>query len=308
MSSEVGRITRVGDDGRIRSGPENVARSVAKRTLRGCGMATAQLRPVPDFLIVGAKRGGTTSLWRYLCEHPGVLPLFPRPEKIKGLYYFDENFGFGDRWYRSHFPTIATRRLAERRVGHPIVAGEASPYYLYHPLAPERAAATAPDALVIVLLRDPVERAYSHYKERRRNDTEPLSFADALAAEPERLAGEEARLRRDPGSVSFAHRHCSYVDQGRYAPMLERWIAAFGRDRIVVEMSEEMYAAPQPTVDRVVDRLGLPRRALRKPEPFNAEPDAGLDPEARRLLRELLEPDVRAVEALLGRSTHWGVS
>ena len=268
-------------------------------------MATGDLRPGPDFLIVGTKRGGTTSLWRYLNEHDGVLTLFPRPEKIKGLYYFDENFWRGDRWYRSHFPTGATRSRAARKLGHPVVAGEASPYYLYHPLAPLRARRMAPDALIIVSLRDPVERAFSHFKERRTNGTEPLSFAEAIAAEPDRLAGEERRILADDGYVSFAHRHMSYLDQGRYAPMLKRWFAAFGRDRVHVEISEEMYADPQVTVDRVTERLGLPTRRLDHPEPYNAEPDRGFDPTLRARLTEELAPDIAALETLLGRPVPW---
>jgi hypothetical protein len=295
-----------GEGARPRSRAEVLARETTKRALRGVGMATGDLRPRPDFLVVGAKRGGTTSLWRYLCEHPGVLTLFPKPEKIKGLYYFDENFERGDRWYRSHFPTAATRSLAARRLGHPVVAGEASPYYLYHPLAPARAAERVPDALIIAVLRDPVERAFSHFKERRTNGTEPLSFEDAIAAEPARLAGEEARILADPHYVSFAHRHASYVDQGRYAPMLTRWFDAFGRDRVLVAPSEEMYAAPQPFVDGVLDRLGLPPRPLAHPEPYNAEPDRGFDPVLRAWLAEQLAPDIAAVEELLGRSLPWG--
>lgn len=291
---------------RPRSRAEVLARATTKRALRGVGMATGDLRPRPDFLVVGAKRGGTTSLWRYLCEHPGVRTLFPKPERIKGLYYFDENYSRGERWYRSHFPTAATRSLAARRLGHPVVAGEASPYYLYHPLAPERVAATVPDALVIVLLRDPVERAFSHYKERRTNGTEPLSFEDAIAAEPARLEGEEARILADPTYVSFAHRHSSYVDQGRYAPMLARWFDAVGRHRMIVAASEEMYADPQPFVDGVFARLGLPARTLDHPEPYNAEPDRGFDPVLRTWLAQQLAPDVAAVEALLGRPMPWG--
>ncbi len=268
-------------------------------------MATADLRPVPDFLIVGAKRGGTTSLWRYLCEHDGVLDLFPRPEKIKGIYYFDENFGRGQRWYRSHFPSRAARAQAGRRLGHRVVAGEASPYYLYHPLAPMRARSVAPEALVIVSLRDPVERAFSHFKERRTNGTEPLSFADAIAAEPDRIAGEEERIIAEDGYVSFAHRHMSYVDQGRYAPMLKRWFDAFGRDQVLVEISEEMYADPQAAVDRVTERLGLPARVLRHPEPYNSEPDDSFDPGVRAHLTEQLASDIVAVESLLGRPVPW---
>jgi hypothetical protein len=293
---------------RPRSVAEELARAGAKRALRGVGMATGSFRPVPDFLIIGAKRGGTTSLWRYLNEHPGVMTLFPKPEKIKGLYFFDENFVRGDRWYRSHFPTSATRTLATRRLGHAVVAGEASPYYLYHPLAPLRARRIAPDALIIASLRDPVERAFSHFKERRSNGTEPLTFAEAIDAEPARLAGEERRIIADHSYVSFAHRHMSYVDQGRYAPMLTRWFDAFGRDRVIVEISEDMYADPQVTVDRVTSRLGLPARQLRHPEPYNAEPDRGFDPALRARLAEELAPDIRAVEDLLGRSLPWGTS
>jgi hypothetical protein len=129
-----------------RSAPGVAATDAAKRGLRLVGLATADLRPGPDLLVIGAKRGGTTSLWRYLSEHPGVLPTFPRAQQIKGTYFFDEEWHRGSRWYRSHFPTTATRRLAARRLGHPTVAFEASPYYLFHPLAPERARLVVPDA------------------------------------------------------------------------------------------------------------------------------------------------------------------
>ncbi|HMS87035.1 MAG TPA: hypothetical protein PKE56_01225, partial [Acidimicrobiales bacterium] len=132
-----------------RSAPGVAATDAAKRGLRLVGLATADLRPGPDLLVIGAKRGGTTSLWRYLSEHPGVLPTFPRAQQIKGTYFFDEEWHRGSRWYRSHFPTTATRRLAARRLGHPTVAFEASPYYLFHPLAPERARLVVPDALVV---------------------------------------------------------------------------------------------------------------------------------------------------------------
>ena len=160
------------------SRPRSSRATPRSATLRGYGIATGDLRPLPDFLVIGAKRGGTTSLWRYLSEHDGILNLFPRPEKIKGLYYFDENFGRGERWYRSHFPSVATRALASRRLGSlrrrrrgdavlPVPPARADP----------RARCRSPTPLIVVVLRDPVERAFSHFKERRTNGTEPLSFA-----------------------------------------------------------------------------------------------------------------------------------
>jgi hypothetical protein len=290
---------------RRRPAAETAARELAKRGLRAFGTATASWRCDPDFLLVGAKRGGTTSLWRYLAEHPDVLRLFPRPERIKGLYYFDERYGLGDRWYRSHFPTRA-RRALRSRTGPPARVGEASPYYLYHPLAPTRAAAAVPDARILVVLRDPVERAYSHWKERRSNDGDPLGFAEAIEAEEGRLAGEPERILADPTAVSTAHRHWSYLDQGRYAPMLERWFAAFGREQVLVEVSEEMYADPQRTFDRVTAHLGLAGHDLADPVAHNAEPSPDLDPGLRAELAARLAPAVRATEALLGRSLPWG--
>ena len=291
-------------EGVRRSGPGTALTASAKKALRSVGVATANWRPGPDLVVVGAKRGGTTSLWRYLSEHPGMLPTFPRAQQIKGTYFFDEEWDRGLAWYRSHFPTTARRRLAERHVGHPVCSFEASPYYLFHPLAPMRARQVVPEALVVAVLRDPVERAFSHWKERH-NHTESLSFAEALAAEAARTAGEEQRLIDDPRYRSMAHRHQTYVAQGCYAPMLERWFEAFGRDRVLVVPSEEMYADPQAFCDQVTGRLGLPTHALSSVEPWNAEPSAGMDSEVRAMLTEQLTPHVEATEALLGRSLPW---
>jgi hypothetical protein len=290
---------------RLRRGPIGAtATRAAKGALRGLGMATARWRPVPELIVIGAKRGGTTSLWKYLDAHPGVLPTFPRAEQIKGTYYFDEEWARGPRWYRSHFPTTWARRRAARRLGYAPIAFEASPYYLFHPHAPARAKRVAPDALIVAVLRDPVERAFSHWKERR-NHTEDLDFVDALAAEAERTGGEEARMVADPRVVSPAHRHQTYVAQSRYAPMLERWFAAYGRDRVVVAIAEEFYADPQALCDELTDRLGLPRHDLGRPEPFNAEPSADMEEAVRAQLRSVLSPDIVAVERLLGRPVPW---
>lgn len=287
-----------------RSRPVTAAAEVTKSGLRRFGRATAAGRPAPDFLVIGAKRGGTTSLWRYLKDHPGVMDLFPRPQNVKGTYFFDEGFAEGTDWYLSHFPTRRARERRAEELGYRPVAGEATPYYLYHPWAPVRARQVVPDALVVALLRDPVERAFSHWKERRRH-TERLGFAEALAAEPERLAGEESLILADPTYRSFAHRHESYVAQGCYAPMLERWFDAFGRDRVVVGISEEFYAAPQEFMGSLWERLGLPSFELPEVAAHNAETSSPMDTEVRAQLVRTLRPHIEQVEELLGRSLPW---
>ena len=187
------------------------SRAKARAAIRTFGQLTAGLRALPDYLIIGTKRGGTTSLARWLLEHPEVRPLFPARETRKGTYYFDVNYGRGQDWYQSHFPTRISHRLAERRHGRSLLLGEATPYYLYHPHAPLRARQLVPGAKIIALLRHPVDRTHGHWAERSRQGVEPLTFEAALEAEPGRLAGEEERMLADPSYVSFVHQQ---VDVG----------------------------------------------------------------------------------------------
>lgn len=287
-----------------RSAPGRAVTEAGKRALRRAAMLDPRERPAPDFLIIGSKRGGTTSLWAYLSEHPGVMPLFPRAEKIKGTYFFDEQWERGEDWYLSHFPTRSQRDRVARDIGYRPVAGEASPYYLFHPLAPERARSVAPDALVIAVLRNPVERSFSHWKERR-NHTEGLTFEEALRAEAARTAGEEQRMLDDPGYVSFAHRHQTYVAQSRYSPMLRRWFDAYGRDAVFVEAAETFYADPGAFLGRITDRLGLPTVSGIDLSPRNAEPSADMTAEARAFLEAELRPDIEETQRLLGRELPW---
>jgi hypothetical protein len=280
-------------------------REAAKRALRAYGTLTAGARGLPDFLIIGAKRGGTTSVYNYLLEHPLVLPLFPSRQRIKGVHFFDTGYHRGLRWYRGHFPTAASRRLRERRAGRPVVAGEASPYYLFHPLAAERAHAAMPDARVIVLLRDPVERAWSHYKERVRHGAEPLPFEEALAREPERLAGEAERIAAEPGYVSFAHEHHSYQAQGRYLELLPRWLDRYPAERTLVLRSEDLYADPQALLDRVGAFLGLPPFRLRSRTAYNYHPAADMPAAARRRLEHAFADHDLKLAELLGMPLGW---
>ena len=287
------------------------ARDAGKQAVRLFGMGTAPMRPFPDFLIIGTKRGGTTSLFRYLAQHPGVLPLFPSArllpmrEDMKGVHYFDTGYRHGRAWYRSHFPSVLARRRAEGRAGGPVVAGESSPYYLFHPHAAARAAGTVPGARIIALLRDPVERTYSHYSEQRRNGVETLGFEEALAAEPHRLAGEADRMAADPSYRSFAHEHQSYATQSEYLPGLERWMRAFSAEQVLVLQSEDLYRDPQGTCDRALAHLGLEPLPLHDARVWNAPPRADMPTAARRDLEQRFGPHNERLSAFLGVDLGW---
>ncbi len=284
---------------------------LARRAARLAGRATAPARPLPEFAVVGAKRGGTTSLYHLLLDHPQVLPLFPGPRTpgkrgpTKGTHHFVPGPERPLGAYRSWFPTAATRRLAAARLGAPVVTGEASPYYLFHPLAPARVHAALPDLKVVALLRDPVERTSSHHREQVRNGVERLSLADALAAEPERLAGEEERILADPAYVSRAHEDQSYARQSYYGRCLQRWLALYPRAQVLVLASEDLYAAPQEAYDRLTDFLGLRRHRLRRVPRLNAAPPATVDPALAARLRASFADDVALLERLTGQRMPW---
>ncbi len=236
---------------------------------RTTGRLTATSRLLPSFLIVGAQRSGTTSLYRALSQHPLIL----KPVLHKGVHYFDVAYDRGLQWYQAHFPLRARAARLARRYGRRPQAFESSPYYLFHPLAGSRIAWDLPGVKLIALVRDPVERAFSaHAHELARGfETEP-SFARAVELEEERLAGAQDGLRAAPHSTSHAHRHHAYLARGRYAEQLARLEPLVGRDRILVLDSGRFFGEPEIVYDRVLEFLGLPHIGDPVFERHNAQP------------------------------------
>lgn len=285
------------------------AKDVANRTSRSFGLATSSWRPPPDFLIIGAKRGGTTSLFNYLLMHPGVLGLFPQVRTKKSTDFFFTSGATSDRWYRSHFHTTAYRSFLRRRLGYTPLGGEASPHYVWDPRIAERARRHAPSARAILLLRDPVQRAWSHYQERRANGVETLSFEQALDVEEERTAGELERMLSDPGYYSPAYDWYSYHQRGIYLPQLRNWLASFPAEQLLVLRSEDMYEDVQGVYDQVCAYLQLPGFDLPTTVTFNASgAGAEMSSAARRRLCASLAPHVAELETFLGRDLRWSTS
>jgi hypothetical protein len=289
-------------------------RSARKRALRVIGRnplvrrATGRAaRILPSFIVIGAQRAGTTSLFDYLCRHPDVAPPTPPKKEVwwwKELHFFDYRFWRGLDWYRSCFPLALSRTLARRR-GHDLVTGEATPSYIVHPAVPERIASTLPDVRLIALLRDPIERAYSHHQLMVRTGREDLSFEDALAAEDERLAGEVDRMLADPRYRSTEFRDHTYVMRGLYADQLERWFAHVPREQMLVIGAEDFLADPAGTYDKVLSFVGLRPWQLQQFRPRNRASYAPIEPATRTRLEErFAEPNARLAE-LLARDFAW---
>ncbi|MEU7948137.1 sulfotransferase [Micromonospora taraxaci] len=248
--------------------------------------------PLPDFLVIGGQRCGTTSLYHHLAAHPRV-----RVATGKELQYFSVHPGRGLRWYRGHFPRLAPD---ERTF-------EASPYYLFHPGVPSRVAAALPQARFVALLRDPVQRAYSHYLHTRSYGLEPLTFADALDAEEERLA-RATRGGPDTHAAHRALRNYSYAARGRYAEQVQRWFAHVPRERIHVARTEDLHADPAGTYRAILDFLDLPAFT---PEAFTRhtrrvdEGASQLTPQLRDRLTAYFAPHNARLAALLDWPDPW---
>ena len=280
-------------------------KDAADAVTRSYAEGTGKSRPNPDFLIIGTKRGGTTSLFNYLLMHPGVLGLFPQLRGRKSTDYFYKERRRGERWYRSHFHTESFRKMKSRKLGYRPVSGEASPYYQWDYRVAPQVRDLNPGIKAIALLRDPVERAWSHHQERVHNGMEPLGFVEALAAEENRLEGEWDRMQADPDYYSTAHDFYSYRSRGIYLPQIQNWHASFPEKQLLVLRSEDMYQDVQGTFDTVCNFLEIPPHVLPDTRVFNAITASKIPVEARAELQEFYAPHNAALASYLGREPLW---
>jgi hypothetical protein len=276
------------------------ARRSVRRVTDAYGQSTRGRRVLPDFLIVGAQRCGTTTLFRTLDQHPAVLP----PTLRKGVHYFDLSYQRDLSWYRGHFPTQAQVDEASAAAGVRAVVGESSPYYMWHPAGPERIAANLPDVRLLVALRDPVERAYSAHAHELARGYETVPFEEALELEQERIGGAEQVLVSSRGSRHFAHQHQSYVTRGQYIDQLERLEHHLGRSRIHVVDAADFWSDPEPHWAQVLEFLGLPEHPVTF-ERHNARKRSPMPDSLRHRLEDHFADFDRRLATWWGHTPSW---
>lgn len=251
----------------------------------------------PSFLIIGAAKSGTTSLYAYLGEHPDVL----RARK-KEISFF--SYGYLQGWasYLAYF-----RRKPD---GRAVITGEASPNYMLHPLAAERARHHIPGVRLIAILRNPVDRAYSQFQQTRNLGREPLeTFEEAIECEPERVYPELTRLKHEPRLRSFKVEQFSYLTRGMYYDQLKAWTDLFPREQLLILCAEEFFANPGALMHQVQEFLRIPHFDLPTYEPRdlksrgrNYGPMKG---ETRRRLIEYFRPHNHKLYELARRGFPW---
>ena len=242
--------------------------------------ATAPLRKLPDILVIGAMRAGTSSLFDWLGQQP-QMQLPPRKE----IHFFDHHYHRGLAWYRAWFPT---------RRG--VLTVDNTPSYMAHSESAMRAAEVVPEAKVIALLRDPVERAWSHYRFRAARGHEDQPF-DALVEEQISRGFEPFVDGQKAGDIPI-------LSGGLYASQLRPWFEEYGEDGVLIVDSDELFGESNSEIDRVVEFLGLESDAGSYRQ-RNSSPWHPMPPEVRERLQDFYADPNRSLREMVGENLSW---
>lgn len=267
-------------------------RSLLKRALTRYRLMTYTSRALPDFMIIGTQKGGTTSLYRYLAKHPDLKANYV----VKELGYFDKYYARGIEWYRSNFPARTPNKLYFEGCTH----------YLYNPHAPQRIKDTLPTVKTIALLRNPTDRAFSYYKHQVRAGRETLSFEDALKAEPERLHGEREKVLSDPNYFSYNYKHFSYIERGKYDIQIQNWLNYFEKEQMLILSSEDFFNDPGAVLSQCLEFLEVPNTSIKDRKKHNSgNYNEKMAPETREQLHQLFQPHNENLYKMLGINFGW---
>ena len=257
---------------------------------------TGPIRSLPDFIIIGTARSGTTSLYYDICQHPCVLPA-----AYDELGYFDSNFHLGLNWYRSLFPTLFSKWLVKQKKQFAIT-GEDTPFYIWDPIVAKRILKNLPKIKLIVLLRNPVDRAYSNYHLGVRSGTENLSFEDAIKLEIKRL--EEINEESKSSIEKYAIRR-SYLAKGFYADQLKIWFEIFNSNQLLIISTEDLKSNPQKVINKIYNFLEIPDNHKLIPEKQKKAVYPEMKKETREFLIDFYKKNNTELFNLIGQKFDW---
>jgi len=247
-------------------------------------------RAEPDFIIPGVQKGGTTSLFHYLEQHPDVATSF-----TKEAHFFNWSYEHGRSYYKAFFPL----KIASKGK----LVGESSPDYIDNPFVPERIAQMYPNVKLIFLFRNPAERAYSHYQMSKTfgEHIENQPFEKALDLEQERLQPIKAMMKEDPLSYDLKLCFYNYLEKGHYADQLRRWQQHFSKEQMLILKSEDLFSQPEEIYKQAEDFLGLKHFPLKDFKVYNSRSYSKIDPAIREKLMTYYQPLNEDFYSLTGR-------
>ena len=268
--------------------------------MKYCG-ATGFLHVKPDFYIIGFAKCGTTSLFEYLISHPNI-----HPPKGKEIDFFDRLYSRGINWYKVGFPFTIQKFIEKVFFRKKFLTGEATPRYIEHPHAINRIKQTTPNAKFIILLRNPIDRAFSQHNMNVKNDYEINNFNDALKEEPRRISNRIEKMTNDITYYSWNYDLYAYLEHGLYVDKIKRWMEVFPKEQFLIIQSEEFFKNPSKTYNDVLEFLGLPNWepkefVLYKKRPYKEKISSNL----RNELVNYFKPHNQRLYDFLGKSFDW---
>lgn len=277
------------------NGPKRLpfdARKVIYKSRMIMRRKTARFRLLPNFIIIGAMKAGTTSLFEYLSQHPHVLR-----SRLKEVFFFNKHYPKGVRWYQEHFPLRMKKWIYPN-----LITGEATPTYLFDPMAPKRIHELVPAVKLIVLLRNPTERCISEYFHHVRKGRETRSIMSALNAEHENdLQTLQQNTDSHPNHINF-----DYLGKSRYKEQLERYFQVFPREQNLVINSESFFNAPKETLKKVFQFLGIEQYDIPDLSPKHVATNrTKVEPEIYDYLDNYFASHNRELYQLLGINFDW---
>lgn len=258
---------------------------------RGISGFTASSRVLPDFIVIGTVRSGTTSLYHNICEHPSVLPA-----AYDEIGFFDSNFHLGIKWYQSMFPKKSSVDEIKNETGFGIT-GEDTPFYFWKEEVPKRIHELIPNCKLLTILRNPIDRAYSNYNLGKRSKTEMESFEDAIHEEMKRIKNG---LKRE----DFDHKS-SYLAKGFYFLQLNMWYKIFPKEKIFILSTEELADNPIQTMNNVYDFLEIPEYKLINPHKKKLEKYEKMSDNMRNELINFFKPHNEKLFKLINQRFDW---
>ncbi len=274
--------------------------SFTRTLFRKYCIATQNLHTLPDFLIIGAAKCGTSSLYDYLMQHPCV-----GKSLTKQIHFFDRYFDRGAPWYKVCFPYKWKKFQIEKIKNKKFATGEATAHYMTHPLAAKRAHQLVPDAKIIVMLRNPVDRAYSHYQMEHQRNIDPLSFEDAIENEPNRIKGEIQEMFHNKNNSGKNYPHKAYIKSGEYLEQIKRWREFYPKEKFLFIKSEEFNKNPSRVYNDVLEFLELTPFKLQKYEKIQKRQYDKMNPDTRQKLIEYFLPHNKNLYDYLEMDFDW---
>ncbi len=266
-----------------------------------CKMVSPFYSVRPDFIIIGVLKSGTTSLYEYLLQHPSIHACLVKEPNYFNIHYHDRP----PEWYRFCFPSNWARFQAKKIKNKRFVTGEASATYYYSPYVPHRIKEYVPNVKLIVVLRNPVERAYSLYNKMVYHGFETLSFEEAIQMESRRIEGELEKMKNDPTYFSEKYLHHAYLDQGIYVDKLKEWYQVFSKDQILVLSTEDLANHTAKLFQDTIEFLQLESWTPSQYGRFNVYEKKEMNEDTRKKLADFFKPHNERLYKFLGIDFGW---